>query len=71
MDSLLLLDAACNSDVAFHNPIDGHDGSSSCSTTSISVSTYDLKYEEIFLLQRKSANRKTYVRVSAIIFRLL
>jgi len=52
MDSLLFLDAACNPDVAFHNPIEGREGTSSCYTTSISVSIYDLKYEEILLLQR-------------------
>ena len=67
----MFLDAACNPDVNFRNPIEGHVGSSSCYTTSNSVSTYDLKYEEIILRQSKSVIMKMYVRVSAIIFKVL
>jgi len=41
----VFLDAACYPHVAFHGPIEGLDGSSICYATSVSITTYDLKYD--------------------------
>jgi hypothetical protein len=45
----VFLDAACYHDVFFHSPTDGRDTSSSCSATSLSVTTCGLKYDVNFV----------------------
>jgi len=47
--SLVFLDAACYTDVAFHIPTEGRGGPSSCYATSLSVSNYDLQYDVHFV----------------------
>ena len=45
----MLLDAACYLDVIFHSYTEDRDVCSSCYTTSLSVSTCDLKYDVNFV----------------------
>ena len=47
--SLVFLDAACYPDVAVYIPNEGSDASNSCCANSLSVTTFDLKYDVTFV----------------------
>ena len=66
--SLVFFDAACYPDVNFRSSNEVRDDYSSCYATSLNVSTFDLKYYANIFYQRNSANMKTCVIISFIIF---